>query len=304
MLQNIIALIFDCDKTLSPVYMQEPIFHKYGVKGEEFWNEKDEMVVQVRAKGITLDEECAWMNLMLRYVREGRFKGLSNAELRRLGGELPFFAGLPDFFTDVKQTIADEQRFKAQGISLEYYVISTGLKEMIAGSALGEHLSGIFASEFNEDENGVISEIARALGYAKKTEIIYWLNKGGNVNPAIDVNCKLRREFRRIPIENMIYVGDGPTDVPCFATVNKQGGMSLAVYDPNSNSAFEQAYSLREQGRVFDFGPADFTPQAHIPRVIKQVVREIAKRIVRRREEEILQKIGLAPGFVAPQSQG
>lgn len=297
MLQNIIALVYDCDKTLSPVYMQEPIFRKYNVGWEDFWKEKNELIAQTRAKRVTLDEECAWMNLMLRYVRNGTFKGLSNAELRQLGGELPFFDGLPDFFTDVHQMIASEERYKAQDITLEHYVISNGLREMIAGSAIASSLTGIFASEFNENEQGEISEIARVLGYAKKTEILYLINKGGNVNPTIDVNCKLRREFRRIPFENMIYIGDGPTDVPCFSTVNKQGGVSLAVYDPNSEKAFEQAYLLREQERVFDFGPADYTPKGHIPRVIKYVVQKIAERIVRRRKEEIEQKIGTAPSF-------
>lgn len=156
---------------------------------------------------------------------------------------------------------------------------------MVKGSAIGPELEGVFASEYNTDENGIICEIARAVGHTKKTEFLHLINKGGNKDPSIDVNGLLPRELRRIPFENMIYIGDGPTDVPCFATLNHRNGISIGVYNPESAEAFQKAYQLREQNRVFSFGEADYRTDSHTFRTIFQAVTGIAERIIREQDE-------------------
>src|SRR3989338_1281518 len=151
---NIIALLYDFDFTLSPHYMQEPLFRKYGVEGKRFWSEKEALTTDMNQKGINLDDECAYMNLILRYVRKGTFSDLSNRKLRELGQEITFFPGLPEFFPRINEMVQQHRQYQAHNLTVEHYVISTGLKEMIAGSTIGSSITDVFASEYTE-ENGV-----------------------------------------------------------------------------------------------------------------------------------------------------
>ena len=199
---------------------------------------------------------------------------------------MPLYSGLPDFFKRINTKIQEDNLFKKYDISLEHYIISTGMKTTILGSALGKEVNDIFASEFYEEE-GVINGIARSIGYSKKTEFLHLINKGGNTNPKIDVNSYLPKEYRRVPFEQMIYVGDGPTDVPCFAILNHRGGKSIAVYNQDSEKAFKQTYQLQSEGRVFTFAPADYREGSHLSLVLEQVVKEMAQKIVDTTEREL-----------------
>ncbi len=281
--QNVIAVMYDCDLTLTPVYMQDVLFSHFNVDGAEFWRRNDEWQQKVRAQGVNIDDECAYMNMMLRYVREGKFKMLSNGLLRELGKNLVFYECVPEFFGRLREVIFEKEEYRKCDIQLEHYIISTGMKETILGSKIGNIVNGIFASEFYE-EAGMISGISRTVGYAKKTEYIHLINKGGNIDSRIDVNSKVDACDRRVPFTQMIYVGDGPTDVPCFATLNHKGGKSIAVYHPTQEKAFRQTYQLQDEKRVFTFGPADYRKGSHISNVLEHTVREMADGIVLRRE--------------------
>ncbi|MBI2151672.1 haloacid dehalogenase-like hydrolase, partial [Candidatus Woesearchaeota archaeon] len=245
MLQNILALIYDFDQTLIPGFMQEPLFKKYGVDGDEFWAESAALRSSAAQKGINMDGECAYMNLILRYVKNGKFPSLSNQELQDLGKEIVFYTGLPEFLGRIKENIEKEPRFEKHQITVEHYVISTGLKPMILGSGIGDKLNDVFASEFMEDDNGVVCEIARTVGHLKKTEFIHLINKGGNVDKSVKVEDVVPNEYRRIPFQNMCYIGDGQTDISSMATINGRGGTSLAAYNPSDKKYFREAFNLR-----------------------------------------------------------
>ena len=298
-LENILAVLFDFDLTLSAEYMQAALFRKYKIEGKAFWQEKDQMVAAAKKDGVNLDDECAYLNLMLRYVRKSDFPKLSNAELRELGKEVQLHAGLPEFLPRLKEQITADPAYAPYNVQLEFYVISSGLKEMVIGSALGPYLTGVFGAEFLEDEHGTIAEIARVIGHAKKPEFIHLINKGGNVNPDIDLNGMLPRDLRRVPFENMLYIGDGASDVPSFETLNKRGGKSLAVYNPASEEAFRQAYALQRDSRVLVFGPADYTEGSHTSRVIERVLREMVEEKIELQEEEIRRRASPGPKHIA-----
>jgi len=292
-LQNIIAICYDFDLTLSPHYMQEPIFKKFGIDTHAFFKETDDIVDEARTKGVCYDKDCSYMNFMLRYVRDGRLSGLNNAMLREIGQEIELYPGLPDYFTRIKDIVRSEEKYKRYGINVEHYVISTGLKEMVLGNAVGQYIDGVFASEFYEID-GVIAEIARTVGHAKKTEFLHLINKGGNVDTRIDVNSLFPKEFRRVPFEQMIYIGDGPTDVPCLAMMKHRNGKGIAVYGPKEKS-FKQAFQLQQDERVLAFAPADYSSGSHLSNILESVVREMADKIVLRRETELVGRIRQAP---------
>src|SRR5713101_2148427 len=138
--QTAIAMIWDFDRTLIPGYMQEPLFLRFGVNGDEFWTEVNALADFHRGHGASLvAEDTIYLNHILAYVRAGRFPGLNNALLRELGRELVFYPGLPDFFPRIKQLVAANSAFAKHDITVEHYVVSTGLRQMILGSAIAEH---------------------------------------------------------------------------------------------------------------------------------------------------------------------
>tara|TARA_Y100000310_G_C20676203_1_gene813193 strand:- start:142 stop:1041 length:900 start_codon:yes stop_codon:yes gene_type:complete len=277
--QRVIAVVFDCDKTLTPNYMQLPLFEAYGIDNQSFWRETDEFVHRTNELGTNLDPELGYLNMMLRHVKAGKLEGLSNAKLRELGGEIEFFEGLPGFFKNIKKHVAETT--SGYDITLEQYVISTGLTQMLEGSKIADYMDGMWGCEFVE-EDGVISQIARTVSYTEKTRFLHELRKGCNVDQDIHVNSDMPRELRRIPFHNMIYVGDGPSDIPCFATLNKNGGTSIAIYHPDNQAAFEQAYDLRQRDRVFAIGPGDFTNDSHTKKLLYQAVEKKADAIIKR----------------------
>lgn len=293
--QTIIAVNFDFDLTLTPEYMQVPLFRKYGLDIEELNEGVDAFKAQAATQGVNTDSECAYMNFILRKVRDGTFPNLSNQKLKELGAEIKFYPGLPEFLPHLRDKIQTSPKYQEHGIKVEFYVISTGMRPMVEGSKVGPYLDGVFASEFLEDEHGVISEIARAVGHMKKTEFVHIINKGANKNTNINVNGVLPKPERRIPFDQMLYICDGPTDVPVCATINDRGGKSIAVYNEAEARVYHHAMLLQQQGRVFTFVPANFVPENHTTRTLEYVVTEMADRIAARKETEARGNVSEVP---------
>ena len=306
-LQNIIAIIWDFDRTLSPQYMQAPLFRAYGVDEEAFWREVRALPAYYARAGIRVQADTCYLGHLLTYVRAGRMPGLSNAHLRKLGDQIPFFPGLPDIFDRVGRVLAAPP-FREGDLRLEHYVVSTGLAEMIRGSAIAPKLAGIWASEFVEcpaapgfdpsaaPQSGEISQIAGLLDNTTKTRAIFEINKGVNKVPEISVNDMIPEEERRVPFKHMIYIADGPSDIPSFSVVRKHGGLTYAVYDPASQDQFAQAVRMQETGRIDAFGPADYREGTQTDLWLCLQVRRIAERIMERRKQALGSRV--APGPV------
>jgi len=249
--QNVIAVIWDFDKTLSSVYMQDPLFRRYGVDEKTFWAEANDLAECYRRGGIqNVAVDTLYLNHILTYVKAGLFKHLSNSVLQELGAEIPLYDGLPDFFGVVKSEIASDERFVKHGITVEHYVVSTGLRAMIMGSSVAPYVEGVWGCEFIESVpqpgylsksgelfddtgEGAICGIGYSIDNTTKTRALFEINKGSNKHGEIDVNATLAPEDRRVPFENMIYIADGPSDVPAFSIVNQGGGRTFAVFKPN-----------------------------------------------------------------------
>src|ERR1035437_6549768 len=272
--QNIIACIWDFDKTLIPAYMQVPLFRRYGVDEAIFWAESNALAEHYRRRGCTMSPEISYLNHLLTHVLAGRMAGLSNQILRTCGSEIQFYPGLPKFFERSRPWVKGKPEYTKREIVLEHYIVSTGLAEMIRGSAIAPFVDGVWGCEFIEtplqpgflqqdelslDAAAEIAQIGMMIDNTTKTRAIFEINKGTNKNSAIDVNSKVTSEDRRIPIQNMIYIADGPSDVPSFSVISKGGGKTYAVYNPANRAEFEQNDRLRHSGRIDHYGPADYT---------------------------------------------
>lgn len=310
--QNLIALIWDFDKTLTPHYMQRPLFEHFAVDEARFWREVEGLPSFHRDQGLDLvSRDTLYLNHLLTYVRHRRFKGLSNGLLRQLGAQITFYEGLPEFFGKLRNRIRHHPHYAAFQVDVEHYVISSGLRQMILGSAIAPYVKDVWACEFVEsiprpgylddgqvpllDDRGEIADIGYAIDNTTKTRAIFEINKGVNQDRSIDVNAKVAAEDRRVPFANMIYVADGPSDIPVFSILNKNGGRTYAVYKPNSEKEFNQANLLQRQGRVQSFGEANYTEGSKTYLWICTAVEEIAERIVRERKAALDQRLGQPP---------
>jgi haloacid dehalogenase-like hydrolase len=317
--QTTIAVIWDFDRTLIPGYMQEPLFRRFDVDASAFWAEVNALPAFHREHGAALvSDDTIYLNHILTYVREGRFAGLNNRVLRELGRELAFYPGLPDFFPAIKQLVEATPAFAKHDITLEHYVVSTGLRQMILGSAIAEHVDGVWACDFAEyvappgfvggvqqelEEEPELKDIVYVIDNTTKTRAVFEINKGANKHPdEISVNVRMDHEDRRIPFENMIYVADGPSDVPVFSILNQYGGKTYAVYAAGSVEQFRQVKTLSSQGRVQGFGPAVYTEGTHTYMWLTTAVDDIALAIVERREEALRDRVGKAPRHILEKS--
>ncbi len=289
--QNIIAIVYDYDQTLSPNYMQdEAIFPHFGINPKSFWERCTELV---NDEGY--DSELAYMKVMLDTLGMDR---PTNDELRQLGEKMNFYAGLPEMFQEFQSGLLTPEH-EAHGITVEHYIISSGLKILIEGSRLAPYIRAIFGCEFAEDKDGRISFPRRTISHTQKTQYLFRINKG-MLDMTEDVNDHLAPDLRPIPFPNMVYVGDGPTDVPCFTVMRRNGGQAIAVYnaeDP-TRSSFKKCYQLCVHAdRVKNIAPSDFRRGSHLRLLLEEMVHEIAGRIVNRRRTDTAAGTVKAPKF-------
>ncbi len=279
--QNTIAIVYDYDQTLSPSYMQdEVVFPTFGIDGKSFWRRCTEFV---REQGY--DSELAYMKVLLDTLGMDR---PTNDELRKLGAKLNFYKGLPEMFDDFRDDLLSEEQI-AHGITVEHYIISSGMKVLIEGSRLAPYVRAIFGCEFAEDEQGRITFPKRVISHTQKTQFLFRINKG-LLDMSQDVNDHMEAGIRPIPFSNMIYLGDGPTDVPCFTVMRKNDGHAIAVYNPDDPErvGFKKCYQLSTHAdRVRHIAPADFRRNSHLRLLLEQMVAEIASRIVEQRRAAV-----------------
>ncbi|MDR1789525.1 MAG: haloacid dehalogenase-like hydrolase [Opitutaceae bacterium] len=316
--QNIIACVWDFDKTLIPEYMQTPLFRRYGINEANFWAETNALLDRYKKRGCVISGEIAYLNHLLTYVLSGQMAGLNNRVLRECGAEIRFYPGMPDFFARSRAFTSEKPEYVKHDISLEHYVVSTGIAEMVRGSKAAPLVDGIWAcgfienplqpgflkqEEFGSSADAEIAQIGSIIDNTNKTRAIFEINKGTNKNPAIDVNSNILPEDRRIPLENIIYIADGPSDIPSFSVVKAGGGKAYAVYNPDSNPEFEQNDRLRQAGRIDHYGPADYTEGSPTFKWLRLQIHKMCDNIVAHREAAVASKVSRPPRHLSGEPQ-
>ena len=312
--QTTIAVIWDFDETLIPGSMQKPIFQEYGVDESTFWLEVNNLSKYYAGRDTVVGQSSAYLNHMLTYVAQGEFGGLNNKKLEKMGGELTFFEGLPSFFDLLKNKALDEREFRKYEIDVELYVVSTGLARMIKGSKIASYLDGVWGCEFIEEVampgylTGEQHQLMKAepelkqIGYflddTTKTRAIFEINKGVNKYSDITVNSRIPFGQRRVPFTNMVYVADGPSDIPVFSLLKQYGGRTYAVYRPQSEAHFESVYQLQRQERIEACGPADYADGTQTSMWIVRTIKDIASRIVAEKQHALRLTVKTPPGHI------
>ena len=282
-MSNIIAIVWDFDKTLVDGYMQEPIFEEYGIDSREFWQEVNALPDKYKKQGVKVNADTIYLNHFIHYVQDGKMKGLSNEKLKTYGKKLKFYHGVPEIFARTKQLIEQNPIYSEYNIKVEHYVVSTGMSAIIKGSDIMKYLSGVWGCELIEgldaDGNKVISEIGYTIDNTTKTRALFEINKGVGMNEGIEVNSTVPEEYRRVHFINMIYVADGPSDIPAFSVVNKNGGATFAIYPKGDKKAMKQVERMREDGRINMYAEADYSEGTTADMWLCNKIEEFAARI-------------------------
>lgn len=290
-MSNIIALVWDFDKTLIDGYMQDPIFAEYDVDPSSFWKEVNGLPEKYKKEqGIMINPDTIYLNQFIRYAKDGRFKGLTNAKLKEYGKAQKFYPGALDILKKTKDLIANNTDYQAYDIKLEHYIVSTGFRQVIAGSAVMPYMEYVWGCDLIEgvDDDGdpCISEIGYTIDNTTKTRALFEINKGVH-QLHIGVNEQIPEEYRRVQFINMVYVADGPSDIPAFSLVNKSGGTTFAIYPRGNMEALRQVEGMREDGRISYYAEADYSEGTAAHMWICNKVEEYADRIVREERQRI-----------------
>ena len=239
MRKNVIAIMYDFDKTLCTKDMQEYTFiPNLGIEAKDFWTEADKL----RQENM-MDQVLTYMYIQL-------------------------FPGVNEWFTRINEY------GKEVGMEVEHYIISSGLKEIIEGTLIGKYFKEIYASEFyyNEDGNAVWPRLA--VNYTNKTQFLSRINKGVlDISDDASLNKKMLDNERRISTSNMIYIGDGYTDVPCMKLTKDNGGVSIAVYHGENN---DTAKNLLRDERINYMAKADYSLDSEIDKIVHKTIKAMA----------------------------
>lgn len=256
----IVAIMYDFDKTLSPKDMQEYGFiSELGMESEEFW-EKSKM----NMLNHNMDQILAYMLTILQEA-EGRMP-LTKTVFNELGRHVKLFNGLDTWFDRINH-YGDEL-----GVVVEHYIISSGLKEIIEGTSIAHEFKEIYAAEYCYNDKNIPIWPAMAVNYTSKTQFLFRINKGVlDVTEHKGLNESTPEDKKRVPFINMIYIGDGLTDVPCMKLVKNNGGHSIAVYHEESNVA----YDLIAQGRVDFAVEADYSANKGMEKTVFAILNQI-----------------------------
>ena len=258
----IIAFLYDFDKTLCTTDMEDYAFiPSLGYTPAEFWGRANAFGWENRMDGLlaymyTMIQECAAQNIKL-----------DRAFLNHCGESIQLFPGVREWFARINAF------GESLGVQVEHYVISSGLREIIEGSGIAQEFREIYACEFYYNENGDACWPKLDVNFTNKTQFVYRINKGIlDVSRDKELNDSMPDDSKRVPFTNMIYMGDGLSDVPCMKMMRAYGGQAIAVYQASNRQGVEK---LLADGRVDFIFPADYREGMVLDRTVRDILRKM-----------------------------
>ncbi|OGX04083.1 MAG: hypothetical protein A3J12_08675 [Omnitrophica bacterium RIFCSPLOWO2_02_FULL_44_11] len=271
-----IAICYDFDGTLSRRSMQEDtIFQEYRIDSEQFWKG-----INQTAKDEGYDKVLCYLN---RLIFDPRFQKepLTETKLTNMARKIQYYPGVENFFPYINEFIQKESSKLNIKVNLEHYIISSGMKAILNGVAIKKYFKEIYACEYEYNKDGTPKCVKMAINDTTKTQFLFRINKG-KLRLDQDINEHMDEEERRIPFFNMIYIGDGDSDIPCMTVACKNGGYALAVY-PSEEKASEKCLQLFRNKRVNHIAPADFNSGSTLVQILETVLKTITQNMVLRR---------------------
>ena len=258
------ALIYDFDGTLTPQdSLSYGLFEALDIDREVFWESVESSQMDPHSAGM----------LQLKNQVEKKGICLTRSWLAQHAKSIQFCPGL------VNREWFDHIEHLAQNLNIKiaHFIISAGIAEIIQASVIAPHFDRIFASEFHYDSNGQASWPQHIINSTNKLQFLFRIRKGlFDLGNYLELYEKKDIHNDYIPFENIIFIGDGETDVPCMKVVKDRGGLSLAVY-PNSNY-IQRAQQLLARNKVHYAFPADYRKKSLLTQKVTQHIIEQSKK--------------------------
>lgn len=270
------AICYDFDKTLSPDDMQSfTLIPSLQMDKSDFWNQSNDL-----ARENLMDNNLAWMFQLLTLSKAKR-KSIKREYFNEVGKSVPLYNGVESWFDRVNKYA------ERKNIEVEHYIISSGLKEIIEGSVIANKFKRIYASSYLYSTDGIAEWPAQAVNYTNKTQYIFRIAKGIFNEYDERVNDSMNDSELHIPYENIVYIGDSATDIPCMRLVRSKGGYSIGVYDPDKRMK-DKVYKLYGDGRLSYYTAADYTARSELMVYMKTIIDEIDAKENIKTERKIL----------------
>lgn len=271
MAKPIIAIVYDFDKTLCDQDMQNYSFIPHlDMTPDEFWGEIGEFQEKENMEGI--------LSYLYMMVKKSKEKGIpiSKDYLKSLGKDVHLYPGVKEWFARINQFGQEN------GVIVEHYIISSGIKDIIEGTEIANEFKAIYACDFYYDEKGDVVWPKIAINFTLKTQYMYKINKGiKDITDAEEVNKKTR--IKRVPFQNMIYIGDGLTDIPCMTMLKKQGGRSIGLY---TNKTLDNVQQFLLDERINFICKANYSENSKLDKIVKLIISSCALNTRLEIEEE------------------
>ena len=274
--QPIVAILYDFDKTLATDDMQNFGFiPALGMTSDEFWGSTGEL-----AQTTGMEKILSYMYMMIEKCKEKDIP-LTKEYLNKLGKDVKFYEGVSGWFKRIN-AYGEEL-----GVKVEHYILSSGTKEIIEGTAIAKEFKEIYACEFLFDNEGIATWPKIAINYTSKTQFVFRVSKGA-LNSHDDVGVNTRTNARRVPFRNMIYIGDGLMDIPCMTLVKEKGGKSIAIYPKGKK---DKVYPLFEEERVNYICRGDYSVNSDLDKIVKLIISQVSiLDTLINKESELLKK--------------
>lgn len=273
-----IAVAFDFDDTLAPDSTSS-FLANIGVDTRAFWKKE---VKPLMDEG--WDPVPAYLSKMVEVSNEGDgAPRITEAELAAWGKKIKFFPGVLPLFGRLRKHVAGLSR----DLQVEFYLISSGIGTIVRNTRIAKEFTDIWANEFDFGPDGGIRFPKRVVSFTDKTRYVFQISKGvvgaEYRSQPFAVNKKVSTEQLRVPLSHMIYVGDGYTDVPCFALLTNSGGIALGVYDNTNREKWGRAWGFLEDRRVTHLAAADYRKSTALHDALIMGIESIARQILVRR---------------------
>ncbi len=278
-MKNTIALIFDFDDTLAPDSTSH-FLQSMGVDVPHFWRESVDPLIRTG-----WDPVPAMMYCMTEYSNSTSDNTVfTKKAFEETGKKLKFFPGVTQFFPSFLELAAEVTGQMDIEINLEYYIVSSGIYPIIKSTRIAKHFTEIWASDFHyeEDTDRIVCP-KNIISFTDKTRYLFQIKKN-LIGPKyrgkpFEVNTKVLPENIRVPFENMIFIGDGYTDVPCFALLQQCGGTAIAVYDRNRREKWGRAWGFTQTGRATNIAASDYRKETALHDSMIMAVERICHNI-------------------------
>jgi hypothetical protein len=273
-MSDVVALVFDFDDTLAPD-STSGYLARMGVDVTRFWTEQ----VGPLLNQDDWDPVPAYLYQMIQLSRDGGYGRFTRDSLQEWGRSLPLHEGVDTLFERLRTTV----RAQHPQIQLEFYLISSGIGDVVRNTPIAREFTDIWASEFKYDADGAIEFPRRVVSFTDKTRYLFHIQKGiigpASRNKPFEVNRKVPEDKLRVPFEQMIFVGDGYTDIPCFSLIRRSGGVAFGVWDPRHKEKRSRAWGFIQEGRVSNLNQARYGDDAELYQWLEEAVDSLASRI-------------------------